>query len=181
MAVEHVSCVLAMGLPMETDPFVISVSTLQAADQIVVRWAVQIPKRCASFQQLVRQFPIQGLAAAQDFEPIVALPARFSSSLHVAGVACITVAPSSPTARQPSSIRSHFPADQRQMRATLSGRTLQRRNIKRQGSNREQYILFTSPGSRRIDVKKLTTARCGICTPLDFPSTPKCRSRKPGC
>ena len=109
--------------------------------------AVQIPKRCASFQQLVRQFPIQGLAAAQDFEPIVALPARFQqqsprgwSRLHHRSARVRQLL------RQPSSIRSHFPADQRQMRAhTQRQKHFQRRNIKRQCSNREQYILFHQP------------------------------------
>ena len=165
-----------MGLPMETDPFVISVSTLQAADQIVVSVG---PYRFQSDAHRFNNWFASSRSRASPPHRILSrsLPSQpaSSSSLHVAGVACITVAPEFANCSDnlaPSAATSRLTSAR--CAPTLSGRNTSSAAISNDKVVTESSTsCSTSPGSRRIDVKKLTTARCGICTPLDFPVDPE--------
>jgi len=124
MAVEHVKLRVGDGPADGDGSVVISVSTLQAADQIVVSVGRTDSKAMRIVSTTGSPVPDPGLAAAQDFEPIVASQPASSSSLHVAGVACITVAPEFANCSDNLAHPQPLPADQRRCAPHSAAETL---------------------------------------------------------
>ena len=98
-----------------------------------------------------------------------------SSKRQVTGVACITV-----TRPLLKALANAAPSAAVSRLATITrAPTISGRKSSRAAMSKDKVVMAsnvssaTSPGCWRIDIKKLTTARCRICTPLGRPVDPE--------
>ena len=166
-------CVFAIGRPIVTFPF--PRPSFSAVDQIVVsvgpyRFQSSAPRSisCAA-SSCGRPSPPHRI-----FSPGPVQPAS-TSSRHVAGVACITVAPS-----VSSSVCSWRPSvTSSRVATTTRAPTMSGRYISSPEMSNDSVVTETStsagvsPGCCAMVLRKLTTARCGIWTPLGRPVEPE--------
>ena len=166
-------CVFAIGLPIGTG-FVAEV-TCQVVDQIVVSVGPYMFQRDEQRGSNSRANSGGSASPPQRiFIPLRPAQPCSISILHVAGVACMTVAPLSSISlpkRRQSIVDSRSAITRRapfKRGKKISNAAMSKENV----VTASNMSLDSIPGWRFIENKKLITARCSTCTPFGRPVEP---------
>ena len=165
--------VLAMGFPISG---VSTLSTLVAPDQMVVSVGPYMFQSDSHFgKSCLTKSSDQASPPHKIFRSPLPRHPDSSNNCQVVGVACSTVTPCCTNCsanRFPSIAVSARPI-------TTFAPTLKGSHNSSPAMSKESVVTASSvsallsPGSRLMLVRKLTNARCGICTPLGWPVEPE--------